>query len=269
MKISFIGAGNLAEAMIHALVNKLNIKNISVLDENEEQYKRYNGLNINFIYNYNLSEILNGDIIFLLVKPGNFAKLLDDIKSSGLDLSDKIFVSTAAGISIDYIENKIGQPLKIVRTMPNTPVFCGRGMTALCKNERVSELDFEKICGIFKAMGEIIILEESRMNDIIAVNGSSPAYIYLFAQAMLEGAVELGFNEREIYPVILQSLAGSLDMLINSGKMPGELIKDVASPGGTTERALESFRADDFTGIVKKAMIACAKRADEISGEYN
>ena len=269
MKINFIGAGNLAEAIIYGLVNKLNINDISILDKNEEQYKRYDGLNLNYIYNFNLCEILAGDIIFLLIKPNNFAELLQDIKSLELDLSDKIFVSTAAAISTAYIQEKVGQQIAVVRTMPNTPVFTGKGMTALCKNDNVSEADFEKICGIFKSMGEIIILPEERMNDIIAVNGSSPAYIYLFAEAMLKGAVELGFDEREIYPVVLQSLSGSLDMLINSGKMPGELIKAVASPKGTTEKALESFRADDFAGIVKKAMIACAERADEIAEEYN
>jgi len=269
MKINFIGAGNLAEAIINALVNKLNIKNIRILDKNEEQYKRYGGFGVGFVYNYNLREILDGDIIFLLVKPNNFAELLLDIKNLELNLKDKIFVSTAAAISMNYIENKIGQALKIVRTMPNTPVSCGRGMTAICRNDNVNELEFEKICGIFKSMGEIIILEEARMNDIIAVNGSSPAYIYLFAEAMLKGAAELGFNEREIYPVILQSLLGSLEMLASTGKTPRELIQAVASPGGTTERALESFCADDFTGIVSKAMRECAERADDIAREYD
>ena len=268
MKISFIGAGNLAEAMIRSLITNRQ-KDISVLDKNEEQYKRYDGINLNFIYNYDLKEILNGDIIFFIVKPNNFAELLHDIKNLNLDLSKKIFVSTAAGISTGYIQDKIGQETAVVRTMPNTPVFTGKGMTAICKNNNTGDADFEKICGIFKSMGEIIILPEERMNDIIAVNGSSPAYIYLFAEAMLSGAAELGFDEREIYPVILQSLAGSLDMLIKSGKMPGELIKGVASPGGTTEKALESFHGDDFAGSVKKAMLACAERADEIAKEYN
>ena len=269
MKINFIGAGNIAEAIIYTLVKKLNIKDISILDKNEEQYKKFDKLNINYIYDYQICEALNADIIFLLVKPDNFAGLLQDIKNSGLDLGKKIFVSTAAAVSMSYIQEKAGQPLAIVRTMPNTPVFTGKGMTALCKNDNASDADFEKICGIFKSMGEIIILPEERMNDIIAVNGSSPAYIYLFAEALLKGAAELGFDEREIYPVVVQSLIGSLDMLINSGKMPGELIKAVATPKGTTEKALDSFYSDDFEGTVKKAMIACAKRADEIAGKYN
>ena len=263
MRMSFIGAGNLAEAMIYALVDKLNIRDISVMDKNEGQYERYAGLALDYIYNYDLRAALSGDIIFLLVKPGDFAGLLQDIKNLGIDLGGKIFVSTAAGVSMGYIREQIGQDIKIVRVMPNTPVFCGRGMTALCSN--AGSADFERVCEIFRAMGEIITLPEERMNDIIAVNGSSPAYIYLFAEAMLEGAAELGFDRREIYPVILQSLAGALDMLISSGKTPGELIRAVASPGGTTERALESFRADDFTGTVRKAMRECAARAEQIA----
>lgn len=269
MKISFIGAGNVAEAVIHSLVNKLNINDISIFDKNQEQYKKFDNIKSSVNYVYNLKDIFDSEIIFLVVKPNNFAELLSDIKNLGLDLNKKVFVSTGAGITINFIQEKIAQKIAVVRTMPNTPVFAGKGMTALCKNDDVSGTDFEKVCEIFKSMGEIIVLPEEQMNNIIAVNASSPAYIYLFAEAMLKGAVELGFDEREIYPVVVQSLAGSLDMLINSGKMPAELIKSVATPKGTTEKALESFYAGDFIGIVKKAMIACTNRADELTKEYN
>ena len=270
MKINFLGAGNLAEAIIRALAGKADtngISGISVFDRNPEQYKRYDGLDVACARS--LKDILAGEIIFLMVKPDDFPGLLGEIKDLNMDLTQKIFVSTAASVSTGFIREKTGQDIAVVRTMPNTPVWTGKGMTALCGNARVSAAAFETVCGIFKSVGEIIILPEERMNDIIAVNGSSPAYIYLFAEAMLKGAAELGFDEREIYPAVLQSLAGSLDMLVNSGKTPGELIKAVASPNGTTEKALESFYSDDFTGIIKKAMIACAGRAGEIAREFS
>ena len=263
MKINFIGAGNLAEAIVYSMIKNTDTQNIGIFDNNKEQYKRYEGQNIHFADS--LSEALSGDMIFLLVKPDNFPELLRDIKDLNQNLNNKIFVSAAAGVSTEYIQNKIGQKTAIVRVMPNTPVFLGKGMTAICRNENVNDADFDFVCGIFKSMGEIIVLREEFMNDIIAVNGSSPAYFYLFAKSMLDGAAELGFDKTEIYPVVLQSLAGSLAMLIDSGKTPDELIRAVASPGGTTEAALKSFYSDDFTGVIKKAMKACAARADEIS----
>jgi len=269
IKIAFIGAGNLSEAIIYALVGKLNIneKNIIIFDKNKEQYKRYNNLNLKKAYN--LNEVLNyGDIIFLAVLPQNFSELLPDIKNSGIDLTKKIFVSTAAGITINYIEAQIGQKIQVIRTMPNKPVLLGKGMTSLCKNNIATSENFKIICDIFASLGEIIVLSEDKMNKIISVNGSSPAYVYLFAEAMLKGAIEQGFGEVEIYPVILQSLIGSFEMLKNSGKSPGELIKLVAVPKGTTEKALESFYSDDFTGAIKRAMLACTNRADELTKEY-
>jgi pyrroline-5-carboxylate reductase len=152
--------------------------------------------------------------------------------------------------------------------MPNTPVSIGKSMTALCKNQNVTDQDFKTVCGIFSSLGEIIILPEDKMNKIVSVNGSSPAYVYLFAEAMLNGAIAQGFDENEIYPAVLQSLIGGFAILKNSKKSPAELISAVAVPGGTTEKALESLYADDFAGAVKRAMLACTKRADELTAEF-
>ena len=165
-KISFIGAGNLPEAIIYALVDKLGIdgQNITIYDKNEEQYKRYDKANVRKAYN--LTDALNGgEIIFLAVLPQNFAELLPDIKNSGIDLTKKIFVSTAAGITTDYIESAIvqshiAQKVAVIRTMPNTPILIGKGMTALCHNVNTSNDDFKAVCDIFTALGEIIILPE-------------------------------------------------------------------------------------------------------------
>jgi len=271
MKIAFIGAGNLPEAIIYALVNKMNIEgqNIIIFDKAKEQYKRYDKINIKKACG--IKEVLNsGDIIFLAVLPQNFAELLPVIKDSGIDLTKKIFVSTAAGITMEYIESHIGQikqKIEIIRTMPNKPVLLGKGMTALCCNDNTGENNFKTVCGIFESLGEIIVLPEENMNKVISVNGSSPAYVYLFAEAILKSAVEQGFDEIEIYPAVLQSLIGSFEMLKNSGQTPSELIKSVAAPNGTTEKALESFYSDDFTGIINKAMLACTNRADELTKE--
>jgi pyrroline-5-carboxylate reductase len=266
-KIAFIGAGNLPEAIIYALSDLTAGQNIMVYDKDENQYNRYGSTGIKKARDL-INALSFGDIIFLAVKPQNFAELLPDIKNAGIDLTDKIFVSVAAGITTGYIKSQIAQEIAVIRTMPNTPVLIGKGMTALCKNNNTSDRDFKMVCDIFASLGEIIALPEDKLNKIISVNGSSPAYVYLFAEAMLQGAVGQGFDEKEIYPVVLQSVAGALEMMKNSGKSPSELIKAVASPGGTTEKALGSFYDDDFTGAIRKAMLACTERADELTKEH-
>ena len=268
MKLSFLGAGNLPEAIINALVQKLNFKceDIAIYDKNKEQYERYN---INIIKAETLKEaVIHGKFIFLAAKPQNFPELLTWIKELKIDLNEKVFISVAAAISIDYIQEQISQNIAVIRTMPNTPVMIGEGMTAICKNEYVTESDFKVICDVFDNLGKTIILGEEQMNKIISVNGSSPAYIYLFAEAMIEGAVAQGFDREQIYDAVMQSLYGSVVMLRNSDKEPRELIKAVASPGGTTERALNSLDGDKFIDIIKKAMSECTVRADEITELY-
>ena len=269
LKIAFIGAGHLASSIIGALAGKSGFggPGITIFDKIEAQYKKFEALDLKKALDI-ADALESGDIIFLAVRPDDFFSLLADIKNSGTDLSEKLLVSTAAGITIGYIEENIGQKAAVIRTMPNTPVSVGRGMTALCKNQNVSDQNFQTVCGIFSYLGEIIVLPEEKMNKIVAVNGSSPAYVYLFAQAMLAGAVELGFGEDEIYPAVLQSLGGAFEMLKNTKKSPAELISAVAVPGGTTLAALESFYADDFAGAVKRAMAACADRADELTRQY-
>ncbi|MCL2158444.1 MAG: pyrroline-5-carboxylate reductase [Oscillospiraceae bacterium] len=268
LRFSFIGAGHLAEAIIVALVEKLGAdgQNITIFDQNKAQYKKF--ANLSLTEAHSLSDALNGgDMVFLTVRPGDFPGLLPDIKNSGAKLGDKIFVSTAAGITTKYIEESLGQKVAIVRTMPNTPVAISRSMTALCKNENATRKDFEAVCDVFSALGEIIVLDESKMNKIVSVNGSSPAYVYLFAEAMLKGAVAQGFDEAEIYPAVLQSLIGSFEMLKNSKKTPSELISAVAVPGGTTEAALKKLNEGDFSKTIAEAMLACTERADELTEE--
>ena len=269
MKLSFLGAGNLPDTIINALVKKLNFKSedIAIYDKNKEQYGRYNNINI-FKADTLKEAVIHGKFIFLAVKPQNFPELLSWIKELEMDLTDKVFVSVAAAIPIDYIQGQLSQNVAIIRTMPNTPIMIGEGMTAVCKNEYVTEEDFKEVCNIFESLGKTLILGEEKMNKIISVNGSSPAYVYLFAEAMLEGAVAQGFDREEVYEAVMQSLYGSIMMLKDSGKQPQELIKAVASPGGTTERALNSFNDDKFIDIIKKAMSECTVRADELARIY-
>ena len=263
-RVGFIGAGNMATAIITNLVMKNIIipSDIIVYDLSSEKCSLLSKIGVTV--SENATELTRAsDIIFLAVKPQNYTEVISEI--SDAVTSEKIIVSVAAGISTDFIEKNIGFPCKILRTMPNTPLLLGEGATAICKNSLVTEKDFEIVLTIFKSAGVVEHVSEELMNNIIAVNGSSPAYIYLFAKAIIDHAVKDGIDEESAKRLFAQTLIGSAKMIASSGIAIDELIKMVSSPGGTTLKALEVFEQREFTNIIDSAMTACTKRAEELS----
>lgn len=202
------------------------------------------------------------DITVLAVKPQNYAEVLESIKPAADE--SKVIVTIAAGISTDYIAKTIGVSCPMVRVMPNTPLLLGKGATALSRRN-ISDEDFSYVYDMFANGGEVAILDESKMNAVIAVNGSSPAYVYLFAKAMVDYAVKEGIDAGEAMKLVCATLKGSAEMLEKSGDTPEVLINKVSSPGGTTLKALEKLDEKDFYNSVIEAMDACTKRADELS----
>lgn len=205
---------------------------------------------------------LISDVIFLCVKPQNFDEVLSQIKDH--IKSNTIIVSIAAGISTQYIKNIIGQDAKVIRTMPNTPLMLGVGAVAMSRCEPVTFDEFNLVKGYFEATGIVEVVPEDKMNAIISVNGSSPAYIYLFAKAIIKGAEKQGIDGELARNLFSQTLIGSAKMITDSGKSTDELIKMVSSPGGTTLKALETLYNNQFEQIIIDAMLNCTKRAEEL-----
>lgn len=262
--ISFIGAGNMAFAIVGGLTNPESLfhtdKNlITLFDANPKQYDKFEG---DFNIANNISETLSSDIIFLAVKPQHYAEVLSSI--AGNDLKGKILISIAAGISIQYIENILGQ-CAVVRTMPNTPLIVGKGLTALCRNESVSDDDFELVEKMFSASGTTIKIAESEMNKIIPATSSSPAYVFLFIKAICDGAKAQGLKCDDLRKAVCDAIIGSASLARESNLTLEELIRMVTSPKGTTEQAMNIFYNEGFENIIIKAMNACLKRADELS----
>lgn len=259
--IGFIGAGNMATAIINGLTKNNNIKLLAFdIDSSKLDNLKTNGV----APCGNAGElVLKSDIIFLCVKPQDFANILEQIK---LSFSvEKLIVSIAAGITMNYIEKSLLPGTKIVRVMPNTPLMMGCGASALCKNSNASNEDLDDICSIFSGLGEIAIIDESKINAVTSVNGSSPAYVYLFVKAMLSSAVEQGIDYDTALKLVVKTIEGSCLMLKNSGKTPDELISMVASKGGTTIKALETLREYKFEEAIGNAMKNCERRAEELS----
>jgi pyrroline-5-carboxylate reductase len=262
-KIGFIGAGNMAGAIIGGILSKGIAKpsEIAVYDISEQKRVEFKKSGVT-VLNSIAETSAFADTIFLSVKPQNYEEVLAAL--SGCIDSSKLLVSIAAGISTAYIKDRIGFDCKVVRVMPNTPLLLGAGATAICLCPPVTKEEFTRVKGIFEAGGIVEVLPEEQMNAVISVNGSSPAYVYLFAKAVIDSAVRQGIDAQAAKSLICKALEGSARMLLESGKEPAELIKMVSSPGGTTLKALEALDEHGFESAIDDAMLRCTKRAEEL-----
>ena len=264
IKIGFIGAGNMASAIIKGMLKSKNYKpeNILIFDVNQSKYNDFQTINLTCFDNvYSLVEM--SDIIILAVKPQQFENLLKDIKSR-VNINQTI-VSIAPGISTNYIKKMLDKNCPVIRVMPNTPLLVGKGASALSKSQEVNDAQLKIVKDIFASSGEVHELDESQMDSIVAVNGSSPAYVYLFAKAMCDYATSENIDQKTAMDLICKTLEGSAEMLRSAGHTPDELIKMVCSPNGTTERAIKSLEAGHFYETIQQAMRECTRRARELS----
>lgn len=263
MTLGFIGAGNMAGAIINGIIGtgSYPVDQIMVYDSNDEKMKVYREKGFRTALS-SVELTLACDIIFLAVKPQNFAEVLEGLR--GVVTPKKLFVTIAAGISTAYIKEALGCECPVVRAMPNTPLLIGKGATALCRSKEVSDQDFALVQSYFASCGIVSTIEETSMNAVISVNGSSPAYVYLFAKAVVDGAVKQGISEETALMLFCQTLVGSAGMLLETGSTPGDLIKMVSSPGGTTLKALDVLYDRGFEQLINDAMLACTKRAEEL-----
>lgn len=262
-KIAFIGAGNMASAIVGGILSSglTSAENIILYDNNANQYNRFNP---NCYQAQNIQEaVCMSDFVFISVKPQVAKAVLLEIQDSSC-YKNKTFISICAGITISSIESYL-KDAKIIRAMPNTPLLIGHGVTALCRNEKVENSDFDFIKNVFSSSGFVSTIDESDMNNVTAITGSSPAYAYLFIKSIYESAKKLGFNYDETIQMICKTVIGASQMILNSSSSIDELIQMVKSPNGTTEKALNVLNDNDFESIIHKAMDACAKRAEELS----
>lgn len=239
MKIGFIGAGNMATAIIGGLLSAgTPAENICVFDMDEAKLDFFAKKSVCIAKN-SCEVVSECDIIVLAVKPQNYSEVLCEV-SSVADIN-KTFVSIAAGITIDFVRKGLSLQCPVVRVMPNTPLLVGKGATALCFSDNVSDEVRDVATSMFSSNGVVEEFEEELMDAIISVNGSSPAYFYLFAKAMADYAKSVGIPEDKAMNLICAAMEGSAKMLRESGDDPDTLIKKVSSKGGTTIEALNKF----------------------------
>jgi pyrroline-5-carboxylate reductase len=264
--IGFIGAGNMAEAIINGIISKSVYEpdQIYISERREEQLNILTEKYVINKFDNNIELVKNSDIIVLAVKPQSAFNVLDEVKEvSGFE--NKIFVSIMAGKTIAFIKSSLEQDVKVVRVMPNTPALLGEGMSALVRGENITDEEFEKIIKIFDSVGKTIVLDEDKMNSVTAVSGSGPAYVYYFAEALIKSAVELGLSDTAAELLVKQTIFGAATMLKESQDSAELLREKVSSPGGTTVAGIETLNECNFLEIIEKAVVSAKKRAEQLS----
>ena len=174
--------------------------------------------------------------------------------------NETIIVTVAAGIEMAYIESQLSKNAKVIRSMPNTPSLVGEGMTVFCANERVTEPEIAFIIEMFAAFGQVEVVEENLMDYIPAISGSSPAYVYMFIEALADGGVRSGIPREKAYKLAAQSVLGAAKMVLETGKHPGILKDEVCTPGGATIEAITALEQNQFRGTILAAMESCDRK---------
>ena len=266
--LGFIGIGNMASAIIGGILSTNFIKPENIYMYNPHPEKMQHFVEAGCIPCTSLDELAETcSTIFLCIKPQAFPDVLLKLQPlvANKKANDVLFVSIAAGITFQNLQSALGADRLYVRAMPNTPLLLGKGATSLSRTSNVSSDDFKRIYDIFSCCGLVREVPEEQINAVIAVSGSSPAYLYLLAKLACDYAEQRGMDRKTALALFCQTMTGSAEMLLNSGKDPQTLIDMVTSKGGTTFALLGVLREHGFDETMLASFAACEQRAKELS----
>ena len=261
MKISVIGCGNMAGAIMGGMIKNglVSPEEVTASDVFEPARQRVrNNLRINTVSD-NADCVKGADLVLFAVKPGSFAGAAAGL--SEVITKDQLVLSIMAGKSIADLESVLGSDKKIVRLMPNTPALVGAGITGYCPNSNVSEEEMPVVRRVIESFSEAEQVPESLMGVVTSLSGSSPAYVYMFIEAMADAAVADGMPRDKAYHFAAQTVLGSAKMVLETGKHPGELKDMVTSPAGTTIEGVAMLEKKGFRSAVIEAVRACTDKA--------
>jgi pyrroline-5-carboxylate reductase len=276
-KIGFIGAGNMAEAIIGAVVRSelflpQNVFASDILRERLDYLKATYGIRIS---KDNASLFLDSDIIFLAVKPQQMQQVLSGITAAPFYdvLERKLVVSIAAGVRIQKIESALYAPLTpearsklaIVRVMPNTPALVLKGISGMSANANTSGQDLANARSILESMGKVIEFAEGDLDAVTALSGSGPAYVFFLTELMISAGIKLGLGPENARTLAITTLEGAVALMTQGEESPESLRAKVTSPGGTTEAAIKWMTDHQVQAHVIDAIIAAANRSRELS----
>ena len=261
MKIGFIGTGNMASAMIGGIIRKGIVSKEDILAADNSEAARSTAeskLGIRTTPD-NEEVVKESDVVFLSVKPQYYENVILGIRN--VMTEDKLVITIAPGQTLSRVKELFGKNVKIIRTMPNTPAMVLEGITAVCPNENVTEEELSRARSILNGFSQTEVVPENLMDVVTSVSGSSPAYVFMFIEAMADAAVADGMPRKQAYKFAAQAVLGSAKMVLETGMHPGELKDMVCSPAGTTIEAVRVLEEKGMRSAVFEAMKACTKKS--------
>jgi pyrroline-5-carboxylate reductase len=261
MRLGFMGVGNMGGAIIRGYIasGAGNAQSVAAFDRDANKLSSF-AAETGVVAAESIAALAGlSDTVILAVKPNNFEEVLPELARSLTD--DKLVVSMAAGVSISYIAGFLGEGAKIIRIMPNTPAMVGAGMTAVSRNARVGDAEFDRALGLLKSVGRVESVDESLMDAVTGVSGSSPAYVYMFIDALTKGAAEYGMDAAQARTFAAQAVLGAAKMVLETGTDPLVLRQNVCSPGGTTIEAVNVLLRNGFENNITEGMRACVEKS--------
>lgn len=281
-KIAFIGAGNMAEAMIGAILHAglRQPEDIVISDASTQRMDELAGTYGVNTASSNKEAAEACGIVILAVKPQMIESVLSRLADEGcfkIPSHRRIFISVAAGILLSTLESFIysgcsaGEKalMPIIRVMPNTPALVGAGMSGMCANEQAEENDIHEAQSLLFTMGDVVVFDEDKMDAVTAVSGSGPAYGFYLLEAMTEAGEKLGLARPDALRLALGAVSGAARLVEESGQDPQALRSKVTSPGGTTEAALSLLESRQVKDHMVDAVLAAARRSQELSRPGN
>lgn len=274
MKIGFIGLGNMASAIIGGMLRKsVSLDGQAPLGAGDiigsaktEATRRARAEEFGIAVTADNREVAAGvDVLVLAVKPQFFGEVIDEIRDAVRP--DALVISIAAGLTLERIASLFGRDastMRLIRCMPNTPALVNAGCTAVCPGPGATEAD-ETVClALMESFGRAIVIPERLMDAASAVAGSSPAFVFMFIEALADGAVEAGMPRSQAYEFAAAAVAGSAQLVLETGRHPGDLKDMVCSPGGTTIEGVRALEQRAFRAAAMEAVGACVAKAKEL-----
>ncbi|APT83942.1 pyrroline-5-carboxylate reductase [Corynebacterium aquilae] len=264
--VAIIGGGKIGEALLAGLVaGGVHPHDIRVANRRAERGRELSNRYGVKVFTDSAEAVWHADVVFLCVKPHHIVGVLEDIRDT-IDSNDQetSVVSLAAGITLRAMEEALSAGTPIARVMPNTPMLVRKGVCALTPGRHLGAEQEAQIIKLLQMVGVVVPVAEKHLDAVTAVAGSSPAYMYLVVEAMIDSGIALGLDYATSRQLVEGSLAGAMAMLQETGQSPAELRANVSSPAGTTIAALRSLEESGVRGAFFRATDACAKRSREI-----
>jgi len=258
-KTAFIGAGNMGGAIISAMCKSGSFCSDDILVCDKALKEEILSLGVK---PFALKDaVLRAEVIVLAVKPNVIFSVIEDIKKC--DIEGKTFVSIAAGVTIESLSEALGTK-KVVRVMPNLCLTAGEGMSVLARGKDVTDSEMQYAQSIFASAGKTAVTAENLIDACTAINGSGPAYVFMFIEALSDAAVSQGVDRETAYILSTQTVLGAAKMVQTTGIHPAKLKDMVCSPGGTTIEAVKALEEASMRSAVFSAVEACVKKAKEL-----